>query len=435
MHIVFSTFGTYGDINPPVAIGAELLRRGHRVTLAAPAMFRAQAEAGGLEFAPVRPEQDPKNAALIAMIYDRKRGTERGLREFLYPAIGDSYADLLAVVQSQPTDLLVSSELSYAAPLVAEVTGTEWASYALAPFSFFSAYDPPVLPQYPLLSKALPVVPGAGSLLRPFGRVRTKGWCRPVYELREELGLERGRHPIFEGKHAPALVLALFSRLLGAPQPDWPENTVQPGFIFYDRDAEHATLLPKLQSFLDNGPPPLVFTLGSAAVLDPGVFWRESEAAARLLGMRAVLLVGKQGEGFAQDSETICCAPYAPYSLLFPRASAVVHQGGVGTTAQALAAGKPMLIMPYSHDQPDNARRLRQLGVAKVLHRERYLAPRVARAVHKLLSLERYGENAREVAEKMRAEDGLRRACDALEQAADPRHANRGSTAQYEGRP
>ncbi len=420
MRIVFATYGTFGDVNPLIGLGSELLQRGHTVVLAAPEMFRRQAQASGLQFSPVRPEQRPDDAAMIAMIYDRKRGTERGLREFLFPALRDSYADLLRVIGEEGgADLFVSSELAYAGPLVAEVTGVPWASYVLAPFSFFSGYDPPVLPPYPLLSLALAKLPGAAHLLRPFARVVTRSWCAPVYELRRELGLSRGASPLFDAKHAPGLVLALFSPLLGAPQVDWPANTRQCGFVFYDRDAEHAALPAELAAFLDAGPPPLVFTLGSAAVLDPGDFWQQSAEAARLLGRRAVLLTGKHAYT-PLDTADICHAGYAPYSLLFPRAAAIIHQGGVGTTAQALRAGKPMLVMPYSHDQPDNARRMQRLGVARVLPRERYTARRAARSLAMLLSGPDYTKRAARTATNLSAEDGLHSACDALEAAATP---------------
>ena len=420
MRIVFATYGTFGDVNPLIGLGSELLRRGHTVVLAAPEMFRRQAQSSGLDFAPVRPEQRPDDAAMIAMIYDRKRGTERGLREFLFPALRDSYDDLLRVVEARNADLFVSSELAYAGPLVAEVTGVPWASYVLAPFSFFSGYDPPVLAPYPLLSRVLANMPGAAHLLRPFARAITRSWCAPVYALRHELGLPRGASPLFDAKHAPGLVLALFSPLLGAPQPDWPAHTQQCGFVFYDRDAEHAALPRELTAFLDNGPSPLVFTLGSAAVLDPGDFWKQSAEAARLLGCRAVLLTGKHADT-SPDSAEICHAGYAPYSLLFPRAAAIIHQGGVGTTAQALKADKPMLVMPYSHDQPDNARRMQRLGVARVLPRERYTAERAARSLAQLLGNPAYAKHAAAAASRLSGEDGLPTACDALEAAAKPR--------------
>jgi UDP:flavonoid glycosyltransferase YjiC (YdhE family) len=113
--------------------------------------------------------------------------------------------------------------------------------------------------------------------------------------------------------------------------------------------------------------------------------------------------------------ETICVAEYAPYSALFNRAAMVVHQGGVGTTAQCLRAGKPMLIMPYSHDQPDNGRRMRRLGVARVIQRGNYTPMKVAGKLKAMLEEPRFALRAAEVARVLRHEDGVRAACDALE--------------------
>ncbi len=421
MRIVLATFGTFGDVNPLIGLALELKRRGHQPALAAPAMFRSRVLALGIGFFAMRPHQDPEDKALVAMIYDRKHGTERGLREFLFPKLRESYEDLLAAVQADGgADLLVTGELAYAGPIVAEVTGIAWVSYVLAPFSFFSAWDPPVLPPYPLLARVQALVPGTGHLVRPFARTLTRRWCEPVYALRRELELPAGDNPLFDAKHSDRLVLALFSRLLGEPQPDWPASTRMTGFVFYDGSGADRLLTPALAAFLDAGPAPLVFTLGSAAVMDPGDFYTQSARAAELLGMRAVLLVGTGATGLPAASPSIFIADYAPFSELFPRASLLVHQGGVGTTAQALRAGKPMLIMPYSHDQPDNARRMRRLGVARVIHRERYTAVRAANAIRELLTQQKYTAWAAEAAHALDAEDGVTAACDALERAMAP---------------
>jgi UDP:flavonoid glycosyltransferase YjiC (YdhE family) len=418
VRIVFSTFGTLGDVNPLIALAIELKRRGHHPVLAVPEMFRPKIEPLGIEFFSVRPDQDQTDKELVAKIYDKKKGTEYGLREFLFPVIRNSYEDLLAAVESHGgADLLVTGELAYAGPIVAEKTGVPWASYVLAPFSFFSAYDPPVLPPYPTLAKAQLAVPKLGHVTARFARRVTRKWPEPVYKLRRELGLDRGRNPIFDAKHSEHLVLALFSRVLGEPQPDWPENTKVTGFVFYDGDAGKTELLPELKKFLHMGPPPLVFTLGSAAVLDAGDFYEQSALAAEMLGMRAVLLVGNDPENLSKHrvSKNICIVPYAPYSKLFLKALALIHQGGVGTTAQALRAGKPMIVMPYSHDQPDNARRVRRLGVAKIIQRKNYTAERTVRAIRILLKNPSYRENAVAIQREIETENGLKAACDALE--------------------
>ena len=421
MRIVFSTYGTFGDVNPLIAISLELKRCGHRPVLAIPEMFRPKVEPLGIGFVPVRPEQDPNDTRLIAMIYDIRHGTETGLRQFLFPSLRDSYDDLLAAVQADGgADLLVTGELAYAAPLVAEKTGIPWASYVLAPFSFFSAYDPPVLPPYPTLARVQDKVPALGHVVARFARLVTRKWPEPVYALRRDLGLPRGKDPIFDAKHSEHLALALYSSVMGAPQPDWPRSAKVTGFAFYDGSGNEGRLEPALAAFLHSGPPPLVFTLGSAAVMHAGDFYEQSAEAAELLGRRAVLLVGSDDRNLPKRKlpGTICVARYAPYSQLFPRASVLIHQGGIGTTAQALRAGRPMLVMPYSHDQPDNARRVRRLGVAEVLARKNYKAKPAAERISRLLSDPAYQTRASAVAAKVQSENGTVAACDALEAAA-----------------
>lgn len=421
MRIVLSNIGTYGDTNPLIAIALELKRRGHTPVMAVPEVYRAKIEPLGLEFRPVRPNIDPANTALVAMIYDVKTGTETGLRRFLFPALRETYADLhAAATEPARADLLLLGELNYAGPILAEATGIPWASYVLAPLSFFSAFDPPVLPMYPRLARADRAIPGMGRAIKRLARFVSRKWPEPIYALRRELGLKRGANPLFDAKHSPDLVLALFSRMLGEAQQDWPAHTLTTGFCYYDADAGNAKLPSQLEEFLAAGEPPVVFTLGSAAVLAAGNFYEYSARAAIKLGIRAVLLIGGDARNRPQIPlpDSICVAEYAPYSALFPRARLVVHQGGVGTTAQCLHAGKPMLIMPYSHDQPDNARRMQRLKVAKVIRKTRYTPVRVARKLAAMLEEPKYARRAESVARILAREDGVQTACDALENLA-----------------
>ena len=206
--------------------------------------------------------------------------------------------------------------------------------------------------------------------------------------------------------------------MLGTEQKDWPENTLITGFCYYDADVGNAKLPEHLENFVAGGEAPVVFTLGSAAVLAAGKFYEFSARAAMKLGVRAVLLIGSDPRNRPERElpETICVADYAPYAALFSRAQMVVHQGGVGTVAQCLRAGKPMLIMPYSHDQPDNARRMRRLGVGRTIQRQKYTPLRVARRLKAMLEDERMRRRAASVGERLKQEDGVRVACDALEQ-------------------
>jgi rhamnosyltransferase subunit B len=417
VRIVLSNIGTFGDINPLVAIALELKRRGHVPVMALPNVYRPKIEPLGLEFRAVRPDIDPTNNVLVEMVYDVKHGTEHGLRDFLFPALRQTYDDLTAAAtEPKRADLLLLGELNYAGPLVAEKTGIPWASYVLAPLSFFSAFDPPVLPPYPKLARADRAVPGFGRVIKRVARFASRKWPEPIYALRRELGLERGTNPLFDAKHSPELVLALFSRVLGTEQKDWPANTLITGFCFYDSDAGNAALPAHLEKFVAEGEAPVVFTLGSAAVLAAGDFYEVSAKAAMELGIRAVLLIGSDARNRPAQAlpETICVAEYAPYSALLPKTRMVVHQGGVGTTAQCLRAGKPMLIMPYSHDQPDNARRMRRLGVSRTIEKSDYTVERVVRKVRGMLDEPEFAANAHKAAAQLAREDGVNAACDAL---------------------
>jgi UDP:flavonoid glycosyltransferase YjiC (YdhE family) len=417
MRIVFATFGSLGDLHPVLAIGLELQARGHRAVVVSSEVHREQVEAAGLTFHPSAPSLRPDDKELLRQTMDAGKGPERVIRGVMMPALRQSYADLEAAVHADGgADLLVSSEIAFAAPILADRLGLRWASMVLAPISFFSRHDPPVLPALPGLRWIQRMGPGVNRVLLALGRRMAAGWTAPVHELRRELGLPPVAHPIFEGKHARDLVLALFSRELGAPQPDWPRQVVQTGFAFHDRLEPGAGLSPQLARFLAEGDPPVVFTLGSAAVFDAGRFYLESIDAAARLGRRSVLLLGFDPDNVPQAPlpAGVIAVEYAPFSELFPRAAAVVHQGGVGTTGQAMRAGRPMLVMPFSHDQPDNAARVVRMGMARIIERRQYRADRAAAALRDLLDDPAYHEAAARVRLRMAGEQGAGAAAEAI---------------------
>ena len=171
MRIVLTTFGTLGDVHPLIAVALEMRRRGHTPVLAVPEIFRSKIEPLGLAFWKVGPTLNPDDPRQVSQLMDIHKGTERTLREVLFPAIRESYQELKAAVEADGgADLMLAGELTYQAPVVAEVTGVRWASYVLAPLSFFSSHDPPVLPPYPKLAKLQSAVPAAGHAVTRFAR-------------------------------------------------------------------------------------------------------------------------------------------------------------------------------------------------------------------------------------------------------------------------
>jgi UDP:flavonoid glycosyltransferase YjiC (YdhE family) len=397
-----------------------LARRGHRVSVATLPVWREHVERAGLGFHPLAPDIPEDEAAarrIVGRIREAREGSKYLIQHLLGPSVRQSYDDLLAAVRADGgADLLVSHQLPMAGPIVAEVTGIKWVSVVLQPMPFFSAFDPPSLPPAPWVRRVTAVHPSIATAFNRLGRRVTRSWIRPVVALRTELGLPPGGNPLFEGQHSPALVLALFSPIFAAKQPDFPPQTLVTGFPFYDA-AEQRAADPDLLRFLDDGDPPLLFTLGSSAVWIAGDFYRTSIDAAVALGKRALLLAGEDATALRARGlpPSVMAVDYAPHGVVMPRSLLSVHSGGIGTTAQALRAGRPMLVVPFAHDQPDNARRCVSLGVARTIPRRAYARARVVHELGRLMSDPSYTARAADVGSRIAAEHGTATACDAIE--------------------
>lgn len=409
--ILLNTFGSFGDLHPYLAVGIELKRRGHTPVIATSEFYRAKVEREALEFAPVRPDigELSGDQAFLRKLWDERKGTEYLIRDYLIPSVSDAYHDLARACAN--ADLLLTHAAAYAGPIVAEKLQLPWLSIALQPSIFLSVDDPPKLGPAPFLPALrrwgrLPV-----EIVLYFARLRTSKWAEPIFALRKQLGLRRGGNPFFDELYSPHGTLALFSSQFAQPQPDWPRHTRVCGFPFYDRLGEPQPEMQRLTDFLHNGPPPVLFTLGSSAVLHPGSFYRESLTAVRALGYRAIFLVGPESKELS-SGPAVFVASYAPYSAVMPHCSLSVHQGGVGTTAQALRSGRPMIIVPWAHDQPDNAYRVQKLGIGRTIARNKYSAVTLQQELQKLDSLR---PRAEQMGETIRKEDGVGTACDAIE--------------------
>jgi len=413
--IILNTFGSFGDVHPYMAIALELRQRGHHPVIATSELYREKMLASNLAFVPVSPHIPPpqeQDAEMMEKVMHPRSGSEFLLHEMLFPYLREGYADLLQAVAG--ADLLVTHPISFAGPLVAQKTGIPWVSTVLAPASLFSAYDPPRPPFWQWMRHLNILGPRFMSL---FLNQAKKIYRNETYEkFREELGLPDRGNPLFEGAHSPDLVLALFSELFAQPQPDWPPNARATGFAFYDGRNE-LEMPSQLSAFLNNGAPPIIFTLGTSAVWVARDFYRESIAAAQILNRRAVLLIGDERNRIAEPLPPgMIAVDYAPFETLLERGCAMIHHGGVGTTSQGLRAGIPTLIVPFAFDQPDNAAHAERLGTSRTLLRDKYKRANVTKELDALLQNPQYALRARLVSEQLRNEHGTSRACDAIEE-------------------
>jgi len=415
-------------LNPFVAIAIELKARGYEPCIAAQREFQATIEGEGVEFHPLRPgiedireELGLETPEIVQRATRGSIGLEFAVRRIAMPFLKRAFDDMMEATAG--ADLVITHTSAFAGRLAAETRGLPWLSAALSPFTFMSDYDPPILSAMPAL-KVLREMTNARSdmALLKFVKAASVLWTGTFQKLRAELGLPRCDNPLFDGQFSSLGSLALYSPLFGAAQPDFPTRCTLTGFCFYDRQhGEPTSLTPEMQAFIDRGTAPLVFTLGSALVMEPGDFYDVSIAAARKVGRRAVLLVGPGNAQALISMSTpadVHIADYAPHSVLFPHAAAIIHHGGIGTTAQAMRAGKPQLVVPHFGDQPDNANRVERLGIGRMLAPSAYNPTRAARSLASVLNTSHVARTAH-MARQLSKEDGVAAAADAIEQALE----------------
>ena len=314
----------------------------------------------------------------------------------------------LVVDAFKPGDTVVTSCLGVGARIAHDKVDIPLVTLHLQPAVMWSEHAPP----------RLPGMFGPDWLRRLQFRVAEvivdRMMAPPINELRRELDLPPVKN-ILHWWHSPRGSLCLFPDWFAAPQPDWPP-AVLADFPLWDDRADESMDRDVLE-FLDAGQPPLVFTPGSANRFGHR-FFQESVAATQRLGGRAILL-SRFGEQFPPGlPDFVLAKDYVPLKTLLPRCAALAHHGGVGTTAQAMLAGIPQLIMALAHDQYDNGARIERLGIGSWLPSRKYSARRVARMLAWALG-EEVVQRAAERARSMRT-DGLELAARALERQGQP---------------
>jgi rhamnosyltransferase subunit B len=373
MPFLLSALGSAGDVHPFIAIGQVLVARGHAVRLLASPVFEARIRLAGLGFTPLGTVADYEALLREPALWHARRGTKLVLEELLQrlpEALRVTVAaadDLDAQAGPGTRTVLVGSSLSWAVRLLQESSGRPAVSVHLAPSLLLSAQQPPVLPGLRGLAR-LPLA-WRGPLLR-FGEwALLDRWIAPrLNGLRAALGLPPVRRVVSTWMHSPGLVIGAWPEWF-APTPDdvLPQLRCSGFPLFHEPAASDGPPLPEpLQAFLAAGLAPVGVTPGSA-MAHSRRFFSDALAGCAALGARAVLVTPYRDQLPATLPPWALHLPYAPFSTLLPQLAGLVHHGGIGTSAQALAAGLPQLVLPFAHDQFDNAARLQRLGVARTL--------------------------------------------------------------------
>lgn len=425
MKALLLTHGSRGDVQPFAALAAALTGAGHEVVLAAPASSAALADPYCRRVVPLddgtnKLVDDRAAWEAVERNFRGLRGKRLGLRLARRNRIAMArvFGDLAALgrmlAEEDDVDVVVH-QVNVPGHAIAELLGVPAVPVCLQPFWV----PTPSFPD-PLFPFPLPTVLNRVSYAstRTFVRALTGN---PGRFRREGLGLPRRRFahdPLRGPRGGRTTVLQAFSRHVLPPRARYPDSVHTPGFFFLP--PRHPWTPPaELAAFLAAGEPPVYLGFGSMVGSDPGRTGRIVAEAVRAAGIRAVVALGRGGirpDGLGRDAY---CLTEAPHDWLFPRMAAVVHHGGAGTTAAALAAGRPQVACPFMFDQPYFARRLFALGVAPNPQPLRELtADGLAGAIGDAVA-GTAPARARELGELIRAEDGTGHAVKVLEECAE----------------
>ena len=364
MRAILSAPGSRGDVNPMIAIGAELRRRGFHVVIALAEPYAELARACGLEPEPVIDRE--RFDALLALRSFWK--PVRGARAILREVAGEFLRlhDQVIRRHHRPGQtVLVSHPLDFASRVYRDAhPETPLVDVHLAPATLRLATEPPKL------------TPWWWEIRRPAWLVRTAYWMAdvtiadpvlagPVNRLRASYGLPPVARLLDRWWLSPDRILAMYPSWF-APESQQVSNRLRyAGFPLDDAAGETPVEPPPDR--------PIVFTSGTAH-RHAAAFFQRAASVCRQLDRPGLLVTTHRANLPAELPPRVRTLPYVSFRSLLPHCAAIVHHGGIGTTSQACASGTPQLIRPMAFDQFDNARRVERLGCGHWLKVDRRMA-------------------------------------------------------------
>ncbi len=414
MRIVLSTLGSSGDLNPFLSLGLGLRARGHDVLFAVePNLLAPLREAGFAVHLLPGNATDSLSPQMHQFMHTRSSLASFDLlvKHAILPPLQSTVEALLEACQG--ADLLVARGVIHlAAPIVAELQHLPWIHVTMTPLTIPSAYtDPGTLPFSP--------PPFLNRLLQQAVRLHLRHLAdQQVNVVRTHFGLPPERDVLTMSNLSRLLTAVLVSPSFFAPRPDWPSFVSMTGFCFWDVPpgwSEPASLA----SFLQGDEPIIAVSFGSMAPFVGDAFvdlYRTSIFAILRSGARA-LVIGATPEALPDPlPPEVYTLPFAPFSLIYPRCSVVIHHGGVYTAATALRAGVPALIVPWGFDQFFTANQVQRLGAGRWIDHHSYTLERAVQALSSLLHQQCFHRQAQSLAHKLAQEDGVATLCTKIEQ-------------------
>lgn len=413
MHITILSLGSRGDVQPYIALGLGLRRAGHTVCIATDKLFEGMIRQCGLSFKPI--------AGDFKAFFQSKRGrtfTHAGQNPFqMMAGIRNQMKDITRQTVKdcwaacQDTDVVVASGfLPVVGHAITKKLNKPFIQAALNPFSPTSAF-PSIL--FPLPVRDVALLNLASHYLGYWLFARAIKACLAGH-LSDVFGYPASGQPILEMYRREFAVMCGWSPLVLAKPAGWHKDTHVTGYWFLEQKNWKPPV--SLLNFLEAGPPPVYVGFGSMPNDNPAQMTADILAALKKSGQRGLLLTGWGGLSQTDLPDDVFAMEQAPHDWLFPRMAAVVHHGGAGTTAAALRAGVPSIIVPYCFDQPLWGDQINKLGVGPgPIPRSRLSVERLAAAIEHSVSNGTMQTQAAAVGERIRTENGVERAVELIE--------------------
>ncbi|MFM6849539.1 MAG: glycosyltransferase [Terrabacter sp.] len=418
MRVLLLGMGSRGDVQPLVALGERLLRRGYAVSLAAPADLGHVVAGSGISFEPFsfdleRPLREGLGRESLRGSAVTQVREARLMRRVMAECAEALAADVTRLVEG--ADAVVSGALTF--DLVDSLLAGSPKPHVYTIFA-------PVWPSAHGESVALRLLPRRRSALNLWwsslaGRVALDLF-RPAGDLvRARKGLPRRTFRSYSAAASGTPTILGASPAVVPRAGDWPRAVRQTGFWFRAPGADEPGLPPEVETFLAAGPPPVFVGFGSMPTPDPDAVVRGVVDVLGSLGVRGVVSEGLAGLSLGRIDPDLTPGVVGvgptPHDELFPRCSVVVHHGGAGTTAAAARAGVAQVVVPHAADQPYWGRRMADLGVAAPPIARKDLTPSRLRAALEVALTPEVQRAAYVLGEHVRTEDGAGEAADLVD--------------------
>jgi UDP:flavonoid glycosyltransferase YjiC (YdhE family) len=397
LKVVISSFGSSGDFNPCLGLARSLRQKGVDVLFLSNPYYEKKITEAGLTFIPAGDYWDVFKEIQDNPKFLHPRKGPKMVWELVLKTIPVMYPAMTNLITQEKPDMVACHILEFGGTLAAIQNHIPYATLSPTPLGWFGVTQPGYINYFrtPLWFRRFQIHT-VRFLIQIAHDIYLKPYCRkkkipnPIKKIEDSFG-------------KASVNLGLWSELLRPKATDDPPNSHICGFVRDEHIKDWPDVPDTISNLFAQDRKPVVIGMGSTASLHGAEIYQNTAAICRQLN-QPCLMIGKDLSKYAEANRNILAVDFAPYGWVFPRAAAVIHHGGLNTTAETLRAGVPALVIPHAYDQFDNAIRTERMGVSKRL-KVAYAASRnFAPILESILGDTGMQERAKAISKQLQAE-------------------------------